>query len=58
MRHSVQDSAIAIYVAVQCFLINTLAMYTGVCMNLGAMYMGRCMARLNGHAILVARGRP
>ena len=44
--HCVPDSthAILLYIAVQPFLISTLVMYMGVCMQLGDVYMGRCIA--------------
>ena len=40
MHHTVPDSAIAI----QPLLISALVMYMGVCMQLGDVYMGRCIA--------------
>ena len=44
MHHGVPDSAIAIHIAVQPLLISTLVMYMGVCLQLGDVYMGRCIA--------------
>ena len=46
----VPDSAIAIYIAVQPFLISASViyiMYMGVCMQLGDVYMGRCIAGID-----------